>query len=127
MFGKRKKAAEPQGKMRIRRGDTVVVNAGKDKGAQGKVLRVLPEKGRVVVEGVNMIKRATRANPQKNIKGGVVEKEAPIAASNVMLLDPEAEGGKPTRTGIRIEGGERVRYAKKSGATISTVTAAAEE
>jgi large subunit ribosomal protein L24 len=127
MFGRKRKTAEAPAKMRLRRGDTVIVNTGKDKGAQGKVLRVLPEKGRVVVEGVNMIKRATRANPQKYIKGGVVEKEAPIAVSNVGLLDPDAEGSKATRIGIRIEGGERVRYAKKSGATISTVTAAAEE
>src|SRR2546426_3413897 len=107
MFGKKRKKAEAPAKMRIRRGDSVVVNAGKDRGAQGKVLRVLPEKGRVVVEGVNMIKRATRANPQKNIKGGVVEREAAIAISNVSLLDPEAEGSKATRAGIRIEGGER--------------------
>lgn len=112
-------------KLRVRRGDTVVVQAGKDRGARGKVLRVIPEKRRLVVEGVNMIKRATRPNPQKNIKGGIVEREAPIALSNVLLEDPE--GGKPTRVGIRMEGGERVRFAKKSKATISSVSSKAGE
>jgi large subunit ribosomal protein L24 len=77
------------------------------------------------VEGVNLIKRATRANPQKNIKGGIVEREAPIAISNVMIKDPE--GGKPSRLGVRVEGDERVRYAKKSGATVAAVSAKAGE
>ena len=113
------------GKMRIRRGDVVVVIAGKDRGASGKVLRVLPEKGRLIVEGVNKIKRATRANPQKNIKGGILEREAPIAVANVQLKDPET--GKPSRMGVRTEGEERVRFAKKSGTTISAVTAASGE
>ncbi len=113
------------GKSRIRRGDEVVVLAGKDRGKHGKVLRVLPEAGRVVVEGVNMIKRATRPNPQKNIRGGIVEKEAPIAVSKVLLRDPES--GKPTRLGIRIEGGERVRFARKSKATLSAVASKAGE
>jgi large subunit ribosomal protein L24 len=112
-------------KNRIRRDDVVVIMTGKDRGASGKVLRVLPSKGRVVVEGVNMIKRATRANPQKNIKGGIVEKEAPIAISNVLLKDPEK--GKGTRIGIRREGEERVRFARKSGETISTVSSSSGE
>ncbi len=111
------------GKSRIRRGDEVIVLTGKNGGAHGKVLRVLPKKGRVVVEGVNMIKRATRPNPQKNIKGGIVEKEAPIAISNVLLRDPE--GGKGTRLGVRVEGGERVRFAKKSKVTVSTIASKA--
>src|SRR5262249_12847441 len=96
--------------------------AGKDKGASGKVLKVLAAKGRVVVEGVNMIKRATRANPQKNIKGGLLEREAPIAVSNVLLKDPD--NGRASRIGVREEGGGWVRYAKKSGSTVSTVSAA---
>lgn len=125
MFGKKRKSKEAPAKIRVRRGDVVIVTTGKDKGAQGKVLRVIPAKGRVVIEGVNLIKRATRANPQKNIKGGVVEREAPIAISNVLLKDPEETRG--SRIGIRIEGGDRVRYAKKSGSTISTVTAASGE
>jgi large subunit ribosomal protein L24 len=115
----KKKKPVMDGKFRIRRGDVVVVTTGKDRGAEGKVLRVLPSAGRVIVEGVNMIKRATRANPQKNIKGGIVEREAPIALSNILLKDPE--GGKPTRMGVRVEGAERVRFAKKSGSTVSTV------
>lgn len=116
----KKKQPEYTGKNRVRKGDDVVVITGKDRGAHGKVLRVIPDKGRVVVEGVNLIKRATRPNPQKNIKGGIVEKEAPVALSNVMLRDPET--GKPTRVGVRVEGGERVRYARRGAkATISSV------
>jgi large subunit ribosomal protein L24 len=115
----RKKKAEYTGKLRIRKGDEVVVMTGKDQGTSGKVLRCLPSKGRVIVEGVNIIKRATRPNPQKNIKGGILEREAPIAVSNVMLKDPGT--GKPTRLGIRVEGQERVRFAKKSKSTIPTV------
>ena len=72
----KKKQPEYKGKTTVRKGDDVVVLTGKDRGAHGKVLRVVPAKGRVVVEGVNLIKRATRPNPQKNIKGGIVEKEA---------------------------------------------------
>jgi large subunit ribosomal protein L24 len=121
MFGKKKKTASAPAKMRVKRGDEDVVIAGKDKGASGKILKVLPAKGRVVVEGVNMIKRATRANPQKNIKGGLLEREAPIAVSNVLLKDPD--NGKASRMGVRKEGEEWVRYSKKSGTTVSTVSA----
>jgi large subunit ribosomal protein L24 len=121
----KKKKSIFTGKLRIRRGDVVIVTAGKDRGASGKVLRVLPAKGRVIVEGVNKIKRATRANPQKNIKGGILEREAPIAVANVQMKDPET--GKATRIGFRVEGEERVRYAKKSGTTVSAVTAASGE
>ena len=113
------------GKLRIRQGDAVIVIAGKDRGASGKVLRVFPDSGRLIVEGVNKIKRSTRANPQKNIKGGILEREASIAVANVQLKDPET--GKPSRIGVRIEGEERVRFAKKSGTTVSAVTAASEE
>ena len=121
----KKKKSLFTGKLRIRRGDVVLVTAGKDRGASGKVLRVLPAKGRVIVEGVNKIKRATRANPQKNIKGGILEREAPIAVANVQLKDPET--GKATRIGVRTEGEERVRFAKKSGVTVSAVTVASGE
>ena len=121
----KKKKSLFTGKLRIRRGDVVLVIVGKDRGASGKVLRVLPAKGRVIVEGVNKIKRATRANPQKNIKGGILEREAPIAVANVQLKDPET--GKATRIGVRTEGEERVRFAKKSGVTVSAVTAASGE
>jgi large subunit ribosomal protein L24 len=121
----KKKKPAYEGKPRLRRGDEVVVIAGADRGATGKVLKVLPERGRVVVEGVNMIKRATRPNPQKNIKGGIVDKEASMAIANVMLRDPES--GKPTRVGIRGEGSERVRFAKRSGTTVSSVAKGSKE
>jgi large subunit ribosomal protein L24 len=125
MFGKRKKSGSAPAKIRLKRGDEVVVIAGKDKGGSGKILKVLPAKGRVVVEGINMIKRATRANPQKNIKGGLLEREAPIAVSNVLLKDPD--NGRASRIGVRHEGGEWVRYSKKSGSTVSTVSAESKE
>jgi large subunit ribosomal protein L24 len=81
------------------------------------VLRVIADKNRVVIEGVNLIKRHTRPNPQKNIKGGIVEREAPIHASNVMLLDPDSN--EPTRIGSkRLADGRRVRISRKSGATV---------
>ena len=104
---------------RVRRGDEVVVISGSDRGHSGKVLRVIPGKGRVVVEGANLFKRATRPNPQKNIKGGIVEREAPLPLSNVALKDPST--GKPTRIGVREEAGQRVRFAKKSRTTVSAV------
>jgi large subunit ribosomal protein L24 len=101
----------------VRKNDMVVVRTGKDRGKRGRVLRVLAEKNRVVVEGVNMIKRHTRPNPQRNIKGGIVEREAPIHASNVMLVDPETN--EPTRVGSKVlPDGRRVRIARKSGATL---------
>lgn len=103
--------------MRIRKNDQVQVIAGRDKGKRGRVLSVLPEKSRVVVEGVNMIKRHTRPNPQKNIKGGIVEREGTIHVSNVMLLDPERN--VPTRVGAKLlDDGRKVRVARKSGATV---------
>ena len=83
----------------IRRNDTVIVTTGKDSGKRGRVLKVLPLKNRVIVEGVNMIKRHTRPNPQRNIKGGIAEREAPVHVSNVMLVDPEND--KLTRIGVK--------------------------
>ncbi len=103
--------------MSIRKNDQVTVRAGKDRGKQGRVLQVLADKNRVVVEGVNIIKRHTKPNPNKNIKGGIVEREAPIHASNVMLVDPET--GKPTRIGhTTLADGRRVRIGRKSGAQV---------
>src|ERR671910_1475141 len=103
--------------MSIRKNDQVMVRAGKDRGRKGRVLSVLPEKNRVIVEGVNMIKRHTRPNPQKNIKGGIVEREASIHASNVMLLDPDTN--EPTRVGIKtLPDGRRVRIGRKSGTVV---------
>jgi large subunit ribosomal protein L24 len=96
----------------IRKNDSVVVTTGKDRGKRGRVLKVLPEKNRVVVEGVNFIKRHTKPNPQRNIKGGLVEREASLHASNVQLVCPEC--GKPTRLGRKILGdGRKVRVCRK--------------
>lgn len=101
----------------VRKNDMVVVRAGKDRGKRGRVLRIVAADNRVVVEGVNLIKRHTRPNPQKNVKGGIVEREAPIHASNVMLLDPETN--EPTRVGSRTQpDGRRVRISRKSGAVV---------
>jgi large subunit ribosomal protein L24 len=99
-------------KVKIRKEDRVKVIAGRDKGKIGRVLSVDAENGRVLVEGVSMVKRHTRPNPQRQIKGGIAERESPIAISNVMLL---TSGGVPTRAGYRMEGSRRVRIAKKSG------------
>ena len=96
----------------IRKNDNVVVTTGKDRGKSGRVVRLVPEKNRVVVEGVNIIKRHTRPNPQKNVKGGVVEREAPLHASNVQLVCPECS--KATRIGRKILGdGRKVRICRK--------------
>lgn len=99
--------------MHVKKGDLVVVISGKYRGKRGKVLRVLPKTRRVVVEGVNVVKRHTKPSP-KNPQGGIVSREAPIPAAKVMLVDPE--GKDRTRVGIRLLGdGRRVRYAKRSG------------
>ena len=103
--------------MSIRKNDQVIVRAGKDRGKQGRVLMVLAGKNRVVVEGGNIIKRHTRPNPQKNIKGSIVEREASIHASNVMLIDPDTN--EPTRVGKQVlTDGTRVRIGRKSGAVV---------
>ncbi|GGJ00995.1 50S ribosomal protein L24 [Alicyclobacillus cellulosilyticus] len=100
-------------KFRIKKGDKVVVIAGKDKNKTGRVLAVFPKKQRVLVEGVNIIKRHTKPNP-KYPEGGIIEREAPIHISNVMIADPKT--GEPTRVGFKfLEDGRKVRYAKKSG------------
>ena len=96
----------------VRRNDTVIVIAGKDRGKRGRVLKLLPERNRVVVEGVNLIKRHTRPNPSRNIKGGVVEREASLHASNLQLVCPEC--GAQTRVGRRLLGdGRKVRICRK--------------
>jgi large subunit ribosomal protein L24 len=103
-------------KTKIKRNDKVAIIAGKDKGKQGRVLRVIAEKNRVLVEGVMMVKKHMKPNPQRNIKGGIAEQESTIHISNVMLID--AEGNK-TRVGSRLEGDTRVRFSKASGSTIT--------
>ena len=96
----------------IRRNDTVVITTGKDSGKRGRVLKVLPAKNRLIVEGMNLIKRHTRTNPQKNIKGGIVEREASLHASNVQLIGPECS--TMTRVGHKILGdGRKVRICRK--------------
>jgi large subunit ribosomal protein L24 len=104
------------GSLKIRREDEVVVISGKDKGKTGKVLRVDPEKNRVYVEGLNIIKRHTRPSQipgSPNAAGGVIEREGPIHISNVMLIDPKDK--KPTRVRITRENGKRFRVATRSG------------
>ena len=96
----------------IRKNDTVLVITGKDRGKRGRVLKLVPDKNRLIVEGVNLIKRHTRPNPQKNIKGGIVEREASLHASNVQLVCPEC--GAQTRVGHKILGdGRKVRICRK--------------
>jgi len=96
----------------IRKNDNVVVTTGKDRGKRGRVVRLEPEKNRLVVEGVNIMKRHTKPNPQKNVKGGVVEREAALHASNVQIVCPEC--GKPTRIGKKIlDDGRKVRICRK--------------
>jgi len=102
--------------LKIKRNDQVEVIAGKDKGKRGRVLRVIADKNRVLVEGVMLVKKHVKPNPQKNIKGGIAEQEATIHISNVMLVDGE---GKKTRVGSRIEGDKKVRVSKASGYIIA--------
>jgi large subunit ribosomal protein L24 len=105
-------------KHRLKKNDTVVIIAGKDRGRQGRILRILPGSNRVIVERVNLIKRHTRPNPSKNIAGGISEKEAAIHISNVMLVDPDRNVG--TRVGRRRDSeGNPERVAKKSGAVLA--------
>ena len=101
-------------KFNIKKGDTVYVNAGNDKGKTGKVLEMLRDKDRVIVEGVNMVSKHTKPNP-KNPQGGIVKQEAPIHISNVNLMDA---AGKPTRVGHKLEDGKKVRIAKTTGEEI---------
>ncbi|MBQ5910233.1 MAG: 50S ribosomal protein L24 [Bacteroidaceae bacterium] len=103
-------------KLHIKKGDTVYVNAGEDKGKTGKVVKVLVEKKRAIVEGVNFVSKSQKPNA-KNPQGGIVKMEAPIHISNLNVVDPKT--GKPTRIGRkRNEEGRLVRYAKKSGEEI---------
>ena len=102
-------------KLKIRKGDRVKVVAGRSKGKVGDVLRVLPAEQRVVVSGVNVIKRHTK--PDRSGAGGIIEREAAIHVSNVALLDPKSD--KPTKVGFKfLEDGRKVRFARGSGETI---------
>ena len=102
---------------KIKRNDQVVVIAGKDKGKQGRVLRVISDKDRVLVEGVNIVTKHKKPNPQLNQQGGILKQEAPIHVSNVMLLDSD---GKATRVGYQVSAeGKKTRVARSNGANIA--------
>jgi len=101
-------------KIRLRKDDLVEIISGRDAGKRGKILKVIREKGRVVVQGVGFVKRHTRPNPQRNIKGGIAEREAAIHVSNVMIVSPDLD--KRTRIGSKaLADGRRVRVSRKSG------------
>ena len=102
-------------KLHIKKGDTVYVNAGNDKGKTGKVLEVIPSKDRAIVEGINIVSKHTKPSP-KNPQGGIVKQEAGIHISNLQVVDPQT--GAPTRIGRKVVDGKNVRYAKKSGEEI---------
>jgi len=98
--------------LHVKKGDKVQVISGKDKGKQGVILQALPKKNRVIVEGINIVKKHAKPS-QANPQGGIIDMEAPIHVSNVMPLDPKTN--EPTRIGYKIEDGKKVRIAKKSG------------
>ena len=98
--------------MHVKTGDKVMVITGKDKGKTGVILAAFPKKNRVLVEGVNIAKKHSKPS-QMNPQGGIISQEAPIHVSNVMPIDPKT--GEPTRVGVKVENGNKVRYAKKSG------------
>jgi large subunit ribosomal protein L24 len=102
-------------RMKVKKGDQVMVISGKDKGKKGRVIEVLTRKRKVLVEGLNILKHHLRQNRQRGVAGGIVEREAPIDVSNVMIV----EGGRPVRVGYQILQDERkVRVSKKTGAVI---------
>ena len=102
-------------KLHIKKGDIVYVLAGEDRGKEGRVLKVLVQKQKAIVEGVNMVTKATKPNAQ-HPQGGLIKMEAPIAISNIALIDPKS--GKPTRISIRRGNGKSIRISKKSGEEI---------
>ena len=102
-------------KLHIKKGDIVYVLAGEDRGKEGRVLKVLVQKQKAIVEGVNMVTKATKPNAQ-HPQGGLIKMEAPIAISNIALIDPKS--GKPTRNSIRRDNGKSIRISKKSGEEI---------
>ncbi|HZN11126.1 MAG TPA: 50S ribosomal protein L24 [Blastocatellia bacterium] len=104
-------------RLKVKKNDQVLVISGRDKGKRGRVIEVLTKKGKVMVEGVGMVKKHVRPNRQRGIAGGIVERESAIQVSNVLVLDPATR--KPTRVGFQVlQDGRKVRVAKKTGATI---------
>jgi len=116
MFGKSKQKIESYGKSHVRKNDTVVVTTGRDRGKEGKVLRVLPGKGTAIVERVNFLKKHTKKNPQKNQQAGIVEREAPIKVSNLAVLCPSC--GERTRVAGKITEDGVVRTCRKCQAEL---------
>ena len=102
-------------KLHIKKGDEVIVLAGKNKNSKGKVLKVLVKEEKAIVEGVNMVSKSTKPNAQ-NPQGGIIKQEAPVHISNISLIDPKS--GKPTRVSIKHEGKNVIRVSKKSGEEI---------
>ncbi|MFK7697352.1 50S ribosomal protein L24 [Paenibacillus sp. HJGM_3] len=112
----KKRLESHNNKLHVKKEDTVIVITGKDKGKKGRIIAAYPRQNRVLVEGVNMVKKHQKPT-QQNPQGGILDQEAPIHVSNVMLLDPKS--GKPTRIGYKVlENGKKVRVAKKSGEVI---------
>ena len=114
MPGRRKSLAEPV-RIRLKKNDVVKVISGRDKGKQGRVLRVFPDDAKVLVEHVMMAKKHVRPNPQRNVKGGIAEQESRIAISNVQVLCPSCG---PVRIGHEVRGDKKVRVCKKCGTTL---------
>ena len=107
------KMADKKKSLHVKSGDRVVITAGKDKGKTGNIKKAMPSEGKVVVEGVNMITKATKANPAYGIQGGLIKKEAPLDSSNVMIVCPSCE--KATRVAHKVIDGKKVRVCKKCG------------
>lgn len=102
---------------KIKSNDEIVVIAGKDKGRRGKVIKVIPEAGKVLVSGINIAKKHVRPNPQRNVQGGIVEQEAALDLSNVAIYNPNTD--KADRVGYKVEAGKKVRVFKSNGEQIS--------
>jgi len=103
--------------LKIKRDDEVIVLAGKDKGKRGKVRKLMTD-NRVIVAGINMVKKHTKPNPQEGVAGGIVEREAPIQVSNVAIFNPESS--KADRVGFRVDGDSKVRIFKSNGEVIDS-------
>jgi len=117
MLGKRTKKAESFGKSHVKKNDNVVVLSGKDRGKRGKVLRVIPTKGTAIVERVNFLKKHTKKNPQKNMQGGIVERESPLRISNLMVICPSCD--EPTRIASKHSDEGTTRNCKKCDADLT--------
>ena len=116
MYGKAKFEEEHHGKSHVKKGDTVVVLSGKDRGKQGKVLRVIASKGTAIVERVNFLKKHTRPNPQKNVKGGIMEREAPVRIEKLQVICPSC--GEASRLGSRRGEEGAVRFCRNCEAAL---------